>query len=145
MGSGGFPACTWCMTHSRITPARSSLLAFFGCLAATGGLVSGCGDGSSTGGDPHRVETFPFDGKSLAVKAGFSKVDVRESDEAGVDVSEDRTAFGVGAEDPRWSLADGVLDLGRPCGGGSVTVGLCEITYTVTVPAGTEVDVQIED
>lgn len=133
------------MTNSPASrPARSTVLLFLGCLSVTGVLVSACGTEFS-GDDAYRAESFRFDGPELRVNSDFSKVDVREGGAGEVTVAEDRTVIGTGADSPQWTLMGNVLDLGKPCGGKSVTVGLCEITYTVTVPAGTHVDVQTVD
>lgn len=107
--------------------------------------MSACGAELSPGDEPYRSESFPFEGQNLLVRSDFSKVDIREGSAGGVEVAENRTTLGTGADSPQWTLTDGVLDLGRPCGGKSITIGLCEITYAVTVPAGTRVSVESED
>ena len=145
MGTAPPKSCTWCMTDSPTSrPARSTLLLILGCLSVTGALVSACGTEFS-GDEAHRAETFQFEGPELRVNADYSKVEVREGGGGEVTVAEDRTVIGTGADSPQWTLTGNVLDLGKPCGGKSVTVGLCEITYTVIVPAGTHVDVQTLD
>ena len=61
---------------------------------------------------------------------------VDRGDSGTVIVREYRTVIGTSAEEPEWMLTDDTLDLGRPC---ASTVGVCQISYRITVPEGTTV------
>lgn len=113
-----------------------------GC-AVTLCAAAGCGTGSPSG-DPSAAaptrQTFPFSGRELTVLADYGKVDVRQGGGGSVTVDRRVTAVGKKPADPDWRLEGDTLDLGTVCDDGYV--GVCEVTYAVTVPKGTKVDVR---
>lgn len=100
--------------------------------------LNGCGP-PSTGkdSDAHRVESFEFDEKALEVANDYADVKVDHGKPGSITVREYRTAFGTAPDEPEWTLEQGTLDLGKPC---ASTVGICQVSYRITVPKGTEVD-----
>ena len=108
-----------------------------GCHRSRGGFER-CGP-PSTGkdSDAQRVESFDFDETVLAVANDYADVEVDHGKPGSMTVREYRTAFGTAPDDPEWTLEQGTLDLGKPC---ASTVGICQVSYRITVPKGTEVD-----
>lgn len=98
------------------------------------------GSDASNASNPEASRTFDFSGKRLTVLSDYAKVDVREGGSGAVSVDRHVTAIGKNPRDPSWSLEGDVLDLGTVCDDGFV--GVCEVTYAVTVPDGVQVDVK---
>lgn len=100
-------------------------------------MLTGCG--VSTSSEPDAERTFPAPHGDLTVQNEFGAVDVREADTDVITVSRSTTRVGRGYSDPTWTLNGNTLHLASPCGNGYV--GLCEPSYTLTVPRGTDVTV----
>lgn len=97
---------------------------------------------SACGGSPQtQSTTFPFSSESLQITNSNSNfaVTVSAGDKSEVEVSVKTTTAARGAETPEWTLNRNVLDVGSPCG--KEYVGLCEGSFAITVPRGTEVTV----
>lgn len=95
--------------------------------------------GCSSGGHSEQ-ESFGFDGETLNVVHDNSYMPINVASGAGdgeVTVEVTTQTLGQSPETPAWSLTDGVLNLGTPCGGS--IVGYCEASYSIQVPDGTEV------
>lgn len=112
-------------------------------------LLTGC----STTPDTHD-ETFSFSGDTLRIINDNTYMPVTvsstsDADHSGDDADHSGTTpgevsvavqvdtAGQKSQTPAWSLEDGVLHLGSPCGGS--VLGYCEASYSITVPPGTEV------
>ncbi|MFF1555538.1 hypothetical protein ACFVX3_31415 [Rhodococcus erythropolis] len=98
-------------------------------------VVAGC---SSSGHSEQ--EMFDFTGQTLNVvhDNAYMIVSVSShSDDDGVVVEVSTQTLAQGPQTPAWSLSNGILNLGTPCGGS--VVGYCEGSYSIQVPDGTEV------
>lgn len=120
-------------TRHSVARAVVSALAAAGLATA----LSACsGPSTSSDSDAERTESFDFSGDELKVDNDYADVYVDRGDSGTVIVREYRTVIGTSAEEPEWMLTDDTLDLGRPC---ASTVGVCQISYRITVPEGTTV------
>ncbi|MGO1850520.1 hypothetical protein [Microbacterium sp.] len=122
-------------TRTRRSVGRTvvSVLAAVGLVTA----LSACSAPSTASdSDAERTESFDFSGDELRVDNDYADVDVEHGDPNTVTIREYRTVIGTSAEEPEWALTDDTLDLGRPC---ASTVGVCQISYRITVPEGTTV------
>lgn len=111
---------------------RSSII---GAAIVASLALSGC---SSNGHSEQ--ESFDFSGDTLNVVHDNSYMDVSVSSHSADDevvVEVNTQTLGQSPETPAWSLSDGILNLGTPCGGS--VVGYCEGSYSIQVPEGTEV------
>ncbi|WP_040156141.1 hypothetical protein [Mobilicoccus massiliensis] len=101
-------------------------------------LTSSCG-AADAGDTPAAAVTqeFAHDGGELTVVKDHANARVHEADVTSVRVERQVTAVGKTPAEPRWSLTDDTLELGQVCDEGYV--GLCEVTYDITVPRGTRV------
>lgn len=108
------------------------------CLA--GVTLAGCGNTAHT-----EQASFGWQGKRLEVVNDNANMPVRvrsgKPGEVLVEVS--TTTVGKSATTPAWALNGDALELGTPCGQGYV--GVCEGSYTVTVPSGTAVKLNGSD
>lgn len=114
------------------TLPRSTVI---GLVLVAGLTLTGC----SSGGHSEQ-ESFGFGGETLNVVHDNSYMPVTVASGAGdgeVTVEVTTQTLGQRPETPAWSLTDGVLNLGTPCGGS--IVGYCEASYSIQVPDGTEV------
>lgn len=114
------------------TPLRKTAL----CAALAAAIsLTGCS------ANPHSTqEEFSFSGETLNVVHNNSNMNVSVSsspENDGVLVEVSTQTLGQKPETPAWSLSDGILNLGTPCGGS--IVGYCEGSYSIAVPEGTEV------
>lgn len=108
---------------------------FLSATLAAALLLAGCSANPFT-----ERESFDFNGDTLNVvhSNSFMNVSVTShSNGSGVGVEVTTQTLGQSPETPAWSLSDGVLNLGSPCGGS--VVGYCEGSYAIQVPTGTEV------
>lgn len=111
---------------------RSTII---GAAVIAGLTLSGCSANPNS-----EQESFEFTGDTLNVVHNNSYMNVSvtshsSDDEVIVEVS--TQTMGQDAETPAWSLSDGILNLGSPCGGN--IVGYCEGSYAIQVPEGTAV------
>ncbi|MEL4357610.1 MULTISPECIES: hypothetical protein [unclassified Luteococcus] len=100
------------------------------------GLLTGCSSTEHT-----EQTTFDFPARSLQVNNPNANMPVQvvSGPQGKVSVSVTTTSVGKDATTPAWSLSGAELELGSPCSKGYV--GMCEGSYTVTVPSGTSVTV----
>ncbi|KZF06133.1 hypothetical protein A2J03_25185 [Rhodococcus sp. EPR-157] len=97
--------------------------------------MSGCSVNSE-----QRVESFEFSGPRLDVVNSNAHMPVIAAEQPGSDevvVTVQTESMVKSATTPAWSLDGTSLNLGTPCGEG--IVGYCEGSYSIVVPAGTEV------
>lgn len=109
-------------------------LAIMALVAALNGCSAPSTDKDS---DSERTETFEFDDDLLEVANDYAEVKVEPGKAGSITVREYRTSFGTAPDDPKWTLEQGTLDLGKPC---ASTVGVCQVSYRITVPEGTKVN-----
>lgn len=102
--------------------------------ALAGLLLTGCSANQKS-----ESEAFAFSGETLNVTTKNSYMVVSVSEHQGpvdegkeVTVTVNTETFGQSAQTPGWSLSEGVLNLGSPCGSG--WIGFCEGSYSVEVP-----------
>lgn len=102
-------------------------------------IIAGCSTAQHS-----EQETFEFTGSTLNVvnENRYMPVNVESSGDFVQDtnevVVEVRTETAAQRpETPAWSIADNVLHLDSPCGGSFV--GVCEASYSIQVPRGTDV------
>ncbi|QBJ96352.1 hypothetical protein ERC79_10525 [Rhodococcus sp. ABRD24] len=119
---------------NKILHRLSSATVLVACLA-----LSGCSSSEHS-----EQESFAFAGTTLnvihdnanmPVTVSAHTVAIEESSQVIVEVQ--TQTLGQSPETPAWSLTDDTLDIGTPCAGS--VVGYCEASYSIRVPAGTEV------
>ncbi|MDO5618846.1 hypothetical protein [Kocuria sp.] len=110
-----------------------------GLLLSSGWLLTACGSDRSQEISNTATESFPADGEHLTINNEFGRLDVRHTDTDVITVEREVTTAGRTPSEPNWDLTDSTLTLSSACGEGYV--GLCEPSYTVTVPTGTQVKV----
>lgn len=86
------------------------------------------------------AQEFAYDGPRLTVRTDYAGVRVRRAPVDRIRVQRVVTAVGKEPRPPAWRLDGSTLDLGTVCDDGYV--GLCEVTYDLTVPTKTRVDVR---
>ncbi|ORI19680.1 hypothetical protein BJD99_01275 [Rhodococcus sp. 1163] len=98
-------------------------------------LLAGCSADTD-----QRTESFEFTGARLDVVNSNANMPVTTSDQAGgeeIVVTVHTETLVKSANTPAWSLDGTSLNLGTPCGDG--IIGYCEGSFSIVVPAGTEV------
>lgn len=122
-------------TRTRRSVGRT-VVSVFASVGLVTALSACSAPSTSSDSDAERTESFNFSGDELKVGNDYADVDVEHGDSNTVIVREYRMVIGTSAEKPEWTLTDDTLDLGRPC---ASTIGVCQISYRITVPEGVTV------
>ncbi|NUR85721.1 MAG: hypothetical protein HOY71_16720 [Nonomuraea sp.] len=113
---------------------RFVALASFGFLAVTGCSVQ------LDAKEVPATRTFPFTGAQLKITSSLGGVRVLPG--TGGSVQVERWTRGKAADEPAWSLRDGVLRLSANC---TIVFGDCGARYHVKVPPGVSLSVDSPD
>lgn len=125
------------MKHSKRTLTATAAAA----LLAGSTAITACGSDDRQNSPDTVTKSFPAESNQLMISNEFGRLDVRHADTDVITVERKVTTAGREPSEPVWDLRDSTLTLASACGEGYV--GLCEPTYTVTVP--TDINVTTVD